>query len=133
MKSGLEAEPLQSVYSEADGYRFAGTHLLLEFWDAIHLDDPAHAERALVEAAEGCGATVLNVMTHHFSPQGGVSGVVVLQESHISIHTWPEFGYAALDIFTCGTVDPHDAIPFLRKAFAPERIQMSAHRRGMML
>ena len=121
------------MHCENSDYRYAGTHLLLDFWGAKNLDDLKCVERALVAAAEACGATLLDIMLHHFSPYGGVSGVAVIKESHISIHTWPEFSYAAIDVFTCGTADPHDAIPVLRKALEPERIQLSEHRRGMLL
>lgn len=110
----------------------AGTHILLEFWGARHLDDLQRAEKALTDAVRDCGANLLKVMLHKFTP-GGLAGVAVLSESHISIHTWPEYGYAALDIFTGSKVNPHAAIPALRKAFAPKRIQMSECKRGMMV
>lgn len=112
--------------------RCAGKHLLLEFWDARNLDDVQAVERALVKAVEACGATLLKVMAHKFSPRG-VAGVAVLCESHISIHTWPEYGYAALDVFTGGEVDPYAAVPTLRRAFAPRRMTVSEHKRGMMV
>jgi S-adenosylmethionine decarboxylase len=60
-----------------------------------------------------------------------VSGVLVLAESHVSIHTWPEKSYAALDIFVCGVCDPYLAIPVLKRGFLPERVQLAEHRRGM--
>jgi len=133
LKTPAQEEKKVEYFCRASDYRYAGTHLLLEFWNAEHLDDVKHIEQALAEAVEACGATLLQMMVHHFSPYGGVSGVAIIKESHISIHTWPEFNYAALDIFTCGTVDPHQAVPPLRKAFAPERIQLTEQRRGMQL
>lgn len=114
------------------GCRHAGTHILLEFWDARNLDDVHVVERALTDAVRACGATLLKVMAHKFSPRG-VCGVAVLCESHISIHTWPEYGYAALDVFTGGKVDAHAAVPTLRKAFRPKRVLVSEHKRGMMV
>ena len=120
-------------FCRTPNYRYAGTHLLLEFWGAKHLDDIKYIEGALARAVEACGATLLEMMVHRFSPSGGVSGIAVIKESHISIHTWPEFEYAALDVFTCGTVDPHMAVPVLREAFAPDRIQLTEQRRGMLL
>lgn len=80
-----------------------GTHVLLDLWGvgADLLDDLGGIERRLVEAAEGAGATVVERRFHRFSPHG-VSGVVVLAESHVAIHSWPELGFAALDVFTCG-------------------------------
>ncbi|NQV22147.1 MAG: adenosylmethionine decarboxylase [Rhodospirillales bacterium] len=115
-----------------DGLCFAGTHVLLELWGAENLADPEVAERALVRAAEAAGATVLHVHVHHFGPQSGVSGVAVLAESHISIHTWPERGFAALDIFMCGDCNPYDAIPVLNEVFSPDRSQISEHKRGIV-
>ncbi len=88
---------------------------------------------ALREAAVTAGATILHSHFHHFSPNGGVSGVVVLAESHISIHTWPERGFAAIDIFMCGACDPHDAIPVLRRAFSPGRVDLNEERRGRVV
>jgi S-adenosylmethionine decarboxylase len=81
-----------------------GRHLLLELRECnvAVLDDLKYLENALVSAAEDSGATVLDKSFHHFAPQG-VSGVVLIAESHLSLHTWPEHAYAAVDIFTCGT------------------------------
>lgn len=82
-----------------------GRHLLIELQDCNSevLNDLAFIKEAMITAAVDCGAVVLGDSFHRFSPQG-VSGVVVIAESHLSIHTWPEYGYAAVDIFTCGTV-----------------------------
>jgi S-adenosylmethionine decarboxylase len=115
-----------------DGLLFAGTHLLLDLWEAQGLDDLANVEKALRDATDAAGATLLNIDLHHFSPNGGISGVAVLAESHISIHTWPECSYAAVDIFMCGDARPHDAIKVLREAFGSKRIQLAEHKRGMM-
>jgi S-adenosylmethionine decarboxylase len=113
-----------------DGMTFAGMHLLVDLWGASNLDDPAHIDAALRKAAITAGATILHSHFHHFTPNGGVSGVVVLAESHISIHTWPERDFAAVDIFMCGACDPHMSIPVLRGAFAPDRVDLSEQRRG---
>ena len=69
---------------------------------------------------------------HHFNPQG-VSGVVVLAESHISIHTWPETGYVALDIFMCGSCNPYDSIPLLKEYFKPSNMQVIENKRGITI
>ncbi len=119
-------------FVERDGLLFAGTHLIVDLWDAKGLDDLVIVEAALRDATTAAGATLLNIDLHHFSPNGGISGVAVLAESHISIHTWPECGYAAIDIFMCGDARPHEAIRVLREAFAPDRIQLAEHKRGMM-
>lgn len=126
------AEP-KDYFTQTSDYRYAGTHLLLEFWNARHLDDLEVGRRALTEAVAAAGCTLLDLSLHHFSPYGGFSGVAVLSESHISIHTWPELKYAALDIFTCGSADPYKAVPVLKEAFRPEHVQLSEHRRGMMV
>ena len=123
-------EEQRDYFVEKDGQRFAGTHLLVDLWGASNLADPALIDTALRLAAVQAGATILHSHFHHFTPNGGVSGVVVLAESHISIHTWPEREFAAIDIFMCGACDPHDAIPVLRSAFHPERIDLDEQRRG---
>jgi S-adenosylmethionine decarboxylase len=109
---------------------FAGSHLILDLWGARALDDEQVIERALRESAAAAGATLLHLHLHRFEPNGGISGVAVLAESHISIHTWPERGYAALDVFMCGSCDPQKTVPVLREAFAPRFIAASEHRRG---
>lgn len=123
-------EGVKDYIVEKDGMRYAGTHLLVDLWGAQNLDDPALIDTALRSAAIQAGATILHSHFHHFTPNGGVSGVVVLAESHISIHTWPERQFAAIDLFMCGECDPHDAIPVLRAAFRPERLDLDEQRRG---
>jgi S-adenosylmethionine decarboxylase len=120
-------------FVERDGLRFAGTHLIIDLWQASRLDDLAHVEQALREATIRAGATLLNIDLHHFTPNGGISGVAVLAESHISIHTWPERAYAAVDVFMCGDAEPHKAIEVLREAFEPGQITLAEHKRGVML
>ena len=115
-----------------DGVVHAGTHLLIDFWDASHLDDIATVERALREAVEACKATLLHIHVHSFRENGGVSGVAVLAESHISIHTWPEIGFAAFDVFMCGRCEPGNAIPVLRRWFRPSRESVEVQRRGVL-
>ena len=127
-RAGCEAP--KDYFIERDGVRFAGMHLLVDLWDASNLDDPALIDETLRDAALAAGATILHSHFHHFSPNGGVSGVVVLAESHISIHTWPERNYAALDIFMCGSCDPYHAIPLIQKAFCSDAVQVSEQRRG---
>ncbi len=116
-----------------DGVEYAGTHLLVELWGAVNLADVAGIETALLDGARKAGATVLHSYMHPFGEGMGVSGVVVLAESHISIHTWPERGYAAIDLFMCGKADPYKAIPALKLAFAPNAIQVSESKRGLVV
>ena len=113
-----------------DGVRYAGTHLIIDVYGGSRLDELEHVETALRNAVEAANATLLHIHLHHFTPNGGISGVAVLAESHISIHTWPECGYAALDVFMCGESHPHATIEILREAFAPERIAVEEHMRG---
>ena len=119
-------------FVERNGVKFAGMHLILELWQASRLDDPKYIAETLERAAKAASATVLHTHMHHFSPNGGVSGVVVLAESHISIHTWPERNYAALDIFMCGSCDAYLAVPILREAFGAGSVQLSELKRGLL-
>ena len=84
-------------FIQRDGEIFAGTHLILDFHGATGLDDLERMERGLRGAVEAAGATLLHIHLHHFTPNGGISGVAVLAESHISVHTWPERDYAAFN------------------------------------
>ena len=124
------AEVQKDYWIERDGQRFAGMHLLIDLWGATNLSEPDHIDRALREAAIVAGATILHSHFHHFTPNGGVSGVLVLAESHISIHTWPERNFAAIDIFMCGDCNPHLGIPVIEAAFKPARIDLDEQRRG---
>lgn len=95
-------------------------HILAELYGAQHLRDGAYIQAALIRAAEDAGATVLTHHFHHFSG-GGVTGVLLLAESHISIHTWPEHDYAALDVFMCGNTQPRRAAEQISAALKATR------------
>ncbi|MCL4187406.1 MAG: adenosylmethionine decarboxylase [Rhodobacteraceae bacterium] len=112
-----------------DGSVFAGTHLIIEVVGGEGLDDEARIASAFRDCVAECGATLLHIHTHKFSPQG-VSGVAVLAESHISVHTWPEARYGAFDVFMCGDADPWQAVPVLRRAFATRDVRVTELRRG---
>jgi len=124
---------LVDYFTEKDGEVFAGVHLLVDVWNGHNLTKPKEIEEILKRAAIASGATILHSHLHHFSPSGGVSGVVVLAESHISIHTWPERDFAAIDIFMCGTCDPFLAIPVLKDGFKTETLDVSEIRRGQTI
>ncbi len=126
-------EEQKDYYVEKDGVRFAGTHLLIDLWGASRLDEPEHIDASLRESAIKAGATILHSHFHHFQPNGGVSGVVVLAESHISIHTWPERNYAAIDVFMCGACNPYDTLPMIKDAFRPDHVQVAENRRGLVV
>lgn len=133
----VPAIPAQDAADEhficKDGMRYAGMHLIIDLWGGKNLDNLALVKQTLTEAVAEIGATLLNIDLHHFEPNGGISGVAVLAESHMSIHTWPEKGYAALDVFVCGDCKPQNAIPVLRRAFLPDNIQCTEMKRGLVL
>lgn len=126
-----ETEPTDYFVTK-DGQTFAGLHLLVEIWNAENLTEPDYIDKILRASAEASGATILHSHMHHFSPFGGVSGVVLLAESHISIHTWPERDYAAVDIFMCGQCDPHLALPILKSGFNAPKLTVQDMRRGIV-
>ncbi|WP_240928195.1 adenosylmethionine decarboxylase [Thalassoroseus pseudoceratinae] len=109
-----------------------GRHLLIEFWNCRHgLDDADTVRQAILDATEQIHATVLHLHVHEFSPQG-VTGVATLAESHLSIHTWPERGYMAADVFTCGeTTNLLDAFYILAKHFDPSEVEVVEVSRGL--
>ncbi len=110
---------------------FAGTHLIVDLWDASGLNDAGLIEATLRDCVHISGATLLHFHIHQFEPNG-LSGVAVLAESHISFHSWPDKGYMALDIFMCGKTEPHKCIPILKKAFQPKTIQLNELKRGIL-
>lgn len=107
-----------------------GQHLLIDFFEAHRLEDEKYIENALRDAANACGATVLKIMLHHFGDGAGVTGVALLAESHISIHTWPEINFAAIDVFLCGKCTPTPAVTVLKSYFNPGHCQIKTHERG---
>jgi len=112
-----------------------GRHLLIELFDCDPdvINNLEAVKGALVEAAKRAQATIVDVVFHEFNPFG-MSGVVVIAESHLSIHTWPEYRYAAVDIFSCGDVlQPEIAASYLVEQFAAERTSIVEMQRGMFL
>ena len=112
-----------------------GKHMLLELRDCNKelLNDLSFLQNALVSAAEEAGATVIDKHFHRFSPQG-VSGVVLISESHLSLHTWPECGYAAVDIFTCGdSVNSELAAELLIKSLQSKGPTIMEIKRGVLI
>ena len=109
---------------------FAGTHLLIDIWEGQGLDEMDRVESALRNATKRSKATLMHIHLHRFQPSGGVSGVAILAESHISIHTWPERGYGAIDLFMCGDTFPKQAIPIFKAAFVTDNVTVQSIRRG---
>lgn len=120
------------LFISAEGQTYAGTHLIIDLWGCEQLDNIPFIEKTMREAVDIASATLLHIHLHHFTPNSGVSGIAVLAESHISIHTWPERGYAAMDIFMCGETQPEKAVALLKKAFKPTRVDVSTHLRGIV-
>lgn len=110
----------------------AGRHVLADFRGvaADRLTDAEALQAQLIAAAKAGGAQVLSAHFHHFGEGAGVTGVVMLSESHISIHSWPEHGFAALDIFMCGAAQPELALASLRDALAPATVKVTSVARG---
>lgn len=119
-------------FTTRNGIEFAGTHLIIDLWDASRLDDMRLMEDTLRKAVTVAGATLLHIHLHHFTPNGGISGVAVLAESHISVHTWPERDFAAFDIFMCGDAKPEMSIPVLKQHFFPGRMEITDQLRGIV-
>ena len=116
--------------TDGRGTHYAGDHLLVEMWDATHLADAAFIERSLEKAARAAGATVLYSYYHPFGEGMGVSGVTILAESHISIHTWPEHGFAAVDVFMCGDARPERAVEVIQATLAAASVSLREVARG---
>ncbi len=111
-----------------------GKHIILELFDCDYdlLNEKDTVGDIILESVRISGATLLHPYFHQFSPQG-VSGVAVIAESHFTIHTWPEYGYAAVDIFTCGEdIDPDKAVSYLKEHFKAKRIQVVEMKRGAL-
>ncbi len=111
-----------------------GVHLLLELKEcnAKLLNSRQDVRDALVSAAQEAKATIVEVVFHEFSPHG-VSGMVVIAESHLAIHTWPEYGYAAVDLFTCGdSIDGWTAFEHLKNGFCSKRVEQKEFFRGYL-
>lgn len=122
-------EDTRNSADDAD-FNKLGEHIVTEFLECENLNAIDELEEQLRRAAYAANATVLGVETHQFSPVG-MSGLVLLQESHISVHTWPEFGYVAIDIFTCGEhVSTDKALASLQGFFKPKKMKTVKLLRG---
>ncbi len=109
-------------------------HVLAEYYgcDPAKIDDPKYLSSLFEGAARASNATVIKTMLHKFSPQG-VSGVVILAESHLAVHTWPEHGYAAVEIFTCGDhTTPEEGIKYILENLKPKHHEVRVIERGVM-
>ena len=110
--------------------KYAGKHVIADFYGVDQLDNIELMEQALTQASEVAGATLLHIHLHTFSDGGGITGVALLAESHISVHTWPELRYAAFDAFMCGDAKPEKAIELLENIFNPTEVKLKEILRG---
>lgn len=108
-----------------------GTHLIVDAWQAPPdlLNDPERIRHALLEGITAGEATLIDLCVHHFSPHG-VTATATLAESHIAIHTWPEYGYFAADLFFCGQGNPEQALVILKTALQAQQVQVKIIERG---
>ena len=114
-------------------HSYTGTHLLCEFWgcDPKILDSKSFIMRAMRDAAKKSHASLIGVKAHKFTPQG-VTGVALLKESHITVHTWPEWGYAAVDLFMCGAkADSRKGAQFLHVSLGATESVVTEIKRGL--
>lgn len=129
-----QIELTQDLTQEFGKAGYLGRHILAEFFecDSNILNNVKLIEETMIGAAKACGATIVDSNFHMFNPFG-VSGVIIIAESHLTIHTWPELGYAAVDLFTCGeSCDPHVAYDYLKEHFNAGTTSYSELKRGLL-
>jgi len=123
---------IQWVIDKTNKKHYAGIHLIAEFWGGKVIEDSKKIEEILVTAAKKGGNIPLKITIHRFSPQG-ITGVVLLAESHIAIHSWPEINYLAIDIFTCGEkAFPQKSLDYLKDVFQPKKVKVKEIKRGVL-
>lgn len=130
---GVAGLNLDHFKQTSTGVSYAGDHILVEFWGVTHhLHDPEYIQQALEDGSKAAKATVIHSFYHHFGDGQGVSGVTILAESHVSIHTWPEAQYAAIDVFMCGIADPNICVNVLKQKFNPQKVAIQSVMRGII-
>lgn len=124
MEVGVSKKMVQSL----------GNHLIVELYEcnSVIINRKRDVEKALQDAVKISGARMVQSVIHEFNPHG-ISGVIVIEESHFSVHTWPEYGYCALDIFTCGDeIDYHSALNYLKEKFQAANMSVNEIKRGIL-
>lgn len=112
--------------------KYAGIHLIVDFWNGKNIENSRKLKKILFEAAKKSNNTPLEITIHKFSPRG-ITGVILLAESHIAIHAWPELNYLAIDIFTCGEKTmPYLALEYFKSIYKPQRIKIKLIKRGKL-
>lgn len=110
----------------------SGIHLIVDFWHGKVIEEPKKIENILKEAVRKANNTPLKIAIHKFHPQG-ITGIVLLAESHIALHSWPEMEYVAIDLYTCGDHSkPYKALEYLKKAFLPKKVIVKEVKRGVI-
>jgi len=129
----MSAPALATVGLRAHQSAGVGKELIVELWDptGVDLTDKDAIRAVLRRAAKKSGSTVIRSYFHTLPHPSGITGFLLLKESHISIHTWPEYGYAALDFFTCGRADSYKALEEVEHAFRPRRVSVTEIVRGI--
>lgn len=129
----MHENALNGDYKKRSDMKALGRQILVEFYDCYVnlISDVNHIEASMLHATQSSGASIVSHDFHTFSPHG-VSGMIIIAESHVAIHTWPEYGYAAVDIFTCGeTIDPWVIQEYLKDTFQSAKVSTMEIRRGM--
>ena len=123
-------KPKGFLIAKNEKYAYAGVHLIVEFWQAENLNSRKIIKKALEDAVVASGSKLLSLRLHQFEPSG-FSGVAIVSESHISVHTWPKIGYAALDIFSFFYTQPYKALDTLIDYFKPGGVSITEVKRGV--
>lgn len=118
------------LWAKTKNKKSIGIHLIADFWGGKKIENPKRLEEILILAAKRAGNTPLKSLIHKFNPHG-ITGVLLLAESHIAWHSWPEIDYLAIDIFTCGNkAMPEKALDFLKKELNPKEVKIKKIERG---
>lgn len=125
-------EPNYSHFKYDGTNYYAGDHIFIDMYDPYNITDIKFVEECMKDAILVAGATILSSHFHYFTENCGVTGVIVLSESHFSCHTWNEKSLAVFDIFMCGDANPSLAIPVLEKWFTPSKMIITHHKRGIV-
>lgn len=122
----------ESKSQKIKNIKYAGIHLIADFWNGKIIEDEKEIKKILIGAVKEAKNIPLEVTIHKFNPQG-MTGVVLLAESHIALHSWPEFNYLAIDIFTCGEkAKPYLALKYLKEVFKPKKVEIRKIKRGKL-
>ena len=132
-KSSLSNNQKTDHFVYYEGKLFAGHHYLVDVWgNGKYLTNEEEIKTILRESALSAGASILHILSHKFEKGQGISGIAILAESHISVHTWPERSFAAFDIFLCGDANPEESLRTIKKHTGSKKVQISKIKRGLI-